>query len=130
MHIRGQVTWSECTRNVTKTLWETKKCLRDHTKQGNLEDVYALDHSRYHDLPGREWTAKAQCELFFRNKDANVVTLHDICQTLECEIPPNEISFTGPALDGMSLLSKKKTFLDILIFNLSRNALRTGKRMS
>ena len=70
-HYKNQITWSECSRDVAKELWRTKTCLLDHTNQENRKD--ALDHSRYHDLPGREWTAKAQCELFLRDKDANVV---------------------------------------------------------
>ncbi|XP_067213579.1 A disintegrin and metalloproteinase with thrombospondin motifs adt-2-like isoform X2 [Linepithema humile] len=94
---QGQMTWSECSRHTALELWHTKPCFRDHTK--NLIDAY--NHSRYHDLPGREWTAKAQCEIFFRNKDANVVSLLDICKSLECETPDkNGYYFTGPALEG------------------------------
>ncbi|XP_012232663.2 A disintegrin and metalloproteinase with thrombospondin motifs adt-2-like isoform X1 [Linepithema humile] len=100
MHYQGQRTWSMCSRNTAKLLWKTKECLRDNTRLENLADV-ALDHSRYHDLPGRKWTAKAQCELFFRDNDANVVTLLDICKTLECETPNKSKSyFTGSALEG------------------------------
>nr|XP_012230171.1 PREDICTED: A disintegrin and metalloproteinase with thrombospondin motifs 2-like isoform X2 [Linepithema humile] len=97
---RGQVTWSECNRNITKELWKTKSCLRDRMRPKYLDDVYALDHSRYHDLPGRKWTAKAQCELFFHDKDASVVTLFDICQILQCDSPRKNTYFSGPALDG------------------------------
>ncbi|XP_067214567.1 A disintegrin and metalloproteinase with thrombospondin motifs adt-2-like isoform X2 [Linepithema humile] len=94
---QGQVTWSECSRNIAEGLWDRKKCLRDHTI--NLEDAY--DHSRYENLPGRQWTAKAQCEIFFHDKNANVVSLLDICKTLQCETPNNNLySFTGPALPG------------------------------
>ncbi|XP_067203456.1 A disintegrin and metalloproteinase with thrombospondin motifs 19-like [Linepithema humile] len=98
---RGQVTWSECSRNIAKKLRKRKSCLLNHARRDILED--ALDHSRYHDLPGRQWTAKAQCELFLRDKDANVVTLHDVCQVLQCETPHKiEYFFAGPALDGTS----------------------------
>nr|XP_012220744.1 PREDICTED: A disintegrin and metalloproteinase with thrombospondin motifs 14-like isoform X3 [Linepithema humile] len=94
---QGQATWSECSRYIASRLWHTKPCLRDRTK--NLEDVF--DHSRYQNLPGREWTAKAQCEVYFRDKDANVVSLLDICKTLECETPHKKgFYLTGPALDG------------------------------
>ncbi|XP_067213562.1 A disintegrin and metalloproteinase with thrombospondin motifs adt-2-like [Linepithema humile] len=94
---QGQVTWSECSRNIAEKLWKTKKCLRDRTK--NLENAY--DHARYKNLPGRQWSAKAQCEIFFRDKDANVVSLLDICQTLQCETPNKKgFYFTGPALEG------------------------------
>nr|XP_012220743.1 PREDICTED: A disintegrin and metalloproteinase with thrombospondin motifs 2-like isoform X2 [Linepithema humile] len=94
---QGQIAWSECSRDIASRLWHTKPCLRDRTK--NLEDVF--DHSRYQNLPGREWTAKAQCEVYFRDKDANVVSLLDICKTLECETPHKKgFYLTGPALDG------------------------------
>ena len=129
-HYKNQITWSECSRDVAKELWRTKTCLLDHTNQENRKD--ALDHSRYHDLPGREWTAKAQCELFLRDKDANVVTLHDICQILQCETPKkNGYFFAGPALDGTSFFIfffckdiSKLTFQ----FNI-RNSLCSGKKM-
>ncbi|XP_067204166.1 A disintegrin and metalloproteinase with thrombospondin motifs adt-2-like isoform X2 [Linepithema humile] len=92
----GHITWSECSRYTAEELWTTPKCLGDYTKS---IDVY--DHSRYHDLPGREWTAKAQCEIYFRDKDANVVSLLDICKSLQCKAPhKNEYYFTGPALEG------------------------------
>ncbi|XP_067203997.1 uncharacterized protein [Linepithema humile] len=109
LFLLGQTTWSECSRNVTKELWKTKQCLLDHTRRENTEDPNALDHSRYHDLPGRQWTAKAQCELFLRDKDANVVTLHDICQVLQCETPhENKYFFAGPALDGTNCALEKE----------------------
>ncbi|XP_067213581.1 A disintegrin and metalloproteinase with thrombospondin motifs adt-2-like isoform X2 [Linepithema humile] len=93
---QGQVTWSECSRNTVEELWTAQKCLGDRTRS---KDVY--DHSRYHDLPGRQWTAKAQCEIYFRDNDANVVSLLDICKTLQCELfNKNGSYFTGPALEG------------------------------
>nr|XP_012220560.1 PREDICTED: A disintegrin and metalloproteinase with thrombospondin motifs 2-like [Linepithema humile] len=102
---QGQVTWSECSRYIASRLWHTKPCLRDRTK--NLEDVF--DHSRYQNLPGREWTAKAQCEVYFRDKDANVVSLLDICKTLECETPHKKgFYLTGPALDGTYCAPEKE----------------------
>ncbi|XP_067215028.1 uncharacterized protein [Linepithema humile] len=108
-YLRGQVTWSECSRNITKNLRKRKPCLLDHTRREETENPYALGHSRYHDLPGREWTAKEQCELFLRDKDANVVTLHDICQVLQCETPrKNEYFFAGPALDGTRCALEKE----------------------
>ncbi|XP_067213898.1 A disintegrin and metalloproteinase with thrombospondin motifs adt-2-like [Linepithema humile] len=97
---QGQITWSECSRGIAEKLWYEKDCLRDQTKPKRLGDT-SLDHSRYHDLPGRKWTAKAQCEIYFRDKDANVVSLFDICKTLECEMPHDNLyAFTGPALEG------------------------------
>nr|XP_012230105.1 PREDICTED: A disintegrin and metalloproteinase with thrombospondin motifs 17-like isoform X2 [Linepithema humile] len=106
----GQATWSECSRDTVEKLWNElgtehgKNCLRDRTTLKNRND-----HSRYHDLPGREWTAKAQCEIYFGDKDANVVSLHDICKTLQCEAPDeNEYTFTGPALEGTYCALKKE----------------------
>nr|XP_012220600.1 PREDICTED: A disintegrin and metalloproteinase with thrombospondin motifs 18-like [Linepithema humile] len=98
MHLHfGQITWSNCSRNIARVLFYTKPCLRDHTI--NLIDAY--DHSYYHDLPGREWTAKEQCEIYFRDNDANVVSLLDICKSLQCELFNKKKSyFTGPALEG------------------------------
>nr|XP_012234871.1 PREDICTED: A disintegrin and metalloproteinase with thrombospondin motifs 3-like [Linepithema humile] len=102
---QGQTTWSEHSRDIAEKLWYSEQCLRDYTK--NLEDAY--DHSRYYDLPGREWTAKAQCEIYFRDKDANVVSLLDICKTLQCETPrKNEYYYTGPALEGTYCASGKE----------------------
>nr|XP_012217909.1 PREDICTED: A disintegrin and metalloproteinase with thrombospondin motifs 7-like [Linepithema humile] len=97
----GYVTWSNRSRNQMEKLWERKPCLRDGTTSENIDDASAFDHSRYHNLPGREWTAKAQCVIYLRDNDANLVTLRDICQTLECEAPyKNKSYFVGPALDG------------------------------
>nr|XP_012234872.1 PREDICTED: A disintegrin and metalloproteinase with thrombospondin motifs 18-like [Linepithema humile] len=96
---QGQTTWSKCSRDVAKNFWHKKECLRDNTRPKRLGD--ALDHSRYHDLPGRIWIAKAQCEIYFHDKDANVVSLLDICKTLQCETPhKNGHYITGPALEG------------------------------
>nr|XP_012229981.1 PREDICTED: A disintegrin and metalloproteinase with thrombospondin motifs 7-like isoform X1 [Linepithema humile] len=99
-----QTTWSKCSRDTVKKLWNElgkkhgKNCLRDRTTPEELE---RYDHSRYHNLPGREWTAKAQCEIYFGDKDANVVSLHDICKMLQCETShKDESTFTGPALEG------------------------------
>ncbi|XP_012221050.2 A disintegrin and metalloproteinase with thrombospondin motifs adt-2-like isoform X1 [Linepithema humile] len=93
----GQITWSKCSQNLARVLWYLKPCLRSRTI--NIKDAY--DHSYYHDLPGREWNAKAQCEIYFRDKDANVVTLLDICKTLQCETPHKKGFYvTGPALEG------------------------------
>ncbi|XP_067214569.1 A disintegrin and metalloproteinase with thrombospondin motifs adt-2-like isoform X2 [Linepithema humile] len=94
---QGQVTWSECSLRIAIELWNTKPCLQDRTK--NFEVAY--NHSRYQNLPGREWTAKAQCEVYFRDKDANVVSLVDICKSLQCETPHKDgYYYTGSALEG------------------------------
>ncbi|XP_012220753.2 A disintegrin and metalloproteinase with thrombospondin motifs adt-1-like isoform X2 [Linepithema humile] len=93
---QGQITWSECSRDIVEKLWIAQKYFGDRTRS-----IDEYDHSRYHNLPGRQWTAKAQCEIFFRDKDANVVSLLDICKTLQCETPnKKDFYFTGPALQG------------------------------
>nr|XP_012224495.1 PREDICTED: A disintegrin and metalloproteinase with thrombospondin motifs 2-like [Linepithema humile] len=101
---RSQVAWSEYShetvmRQFLQKLQKSYSCLQDHVSFEN--DAYIFNNLRYHNLPGREWTAKAQCELFLRDKNANVVTLYDICQTLQCETRhKNTYYFTGPALAG------------------------------
>ncbi|XP_012230637.1 A disintegrin and metalloproteinase with thrombospondin motifs 7-like [Linepithema humile] len=105
---RGQITWSNCSRNIIEKKDVDKWCLEQQNRSKYLDDAYAFYHLHYHDLPGREWTAKAQCELYFRDHDANVVTLHDICDTLECETPDPHLTShdktshirIGPALEG------------------------------
>lgn len=99
----GQPIWSECNSKNTKYLWNTKRCLRDRTKPVNYyNDQSQFDYSPYNTLPGRKWTAKAQCEIFFRDEDANVVSLIDICKALQCETSKENGNsyFTGPALEG------------------------------
>ncbi|KAL0132957.1 hypothetical protein PUN28_000590 [Cardiocondyla obscurior] len=95
--VRGETIWSACSRQVAETLSQTKICLLDQPEPRNASN----DHSRYRDLPGREWNAKRQCELLLRDKDADVVTLHEACQSLQCETPHRSgYYFAGPALDG------------------------------
>nr|XP_012224496.1 PREDICTED: A disintegrin and metalloproteinase with thrombospondin motifs 7-like [Linepithema humile] len=97
----NHVAWSEKSRNKIKGLWERKECLQNYKKSKSLSDAYLFDSFIRYDLPGREATAKAQCEVYLRDKNANVVTLHDICETLQCEVPhTNAYYFTGPALPG------------------------------
>ncbi|XP_067212076.1 A disintegrin and metalloproteinase with thrombospondin motifs adt-2-like isoform X2 [Linepithema humile] len=113
---RGNITWSPKSREKIKIQLKKKSCLRDNMKRKKLvdnddgnnddyDDNWAtsdiLQDSQYYGLPGREWTAKAQCELFLRDKDANVITLHGICQNLQCETPhKNKSYFSGRALNG------------------------------
>ncbi|XP_012224544.2 A disintegrin and metalloproteinase with thrombospondin motifs adt-2-like isoform X1 [Linepithema humile] len=97
----NHMAWSEKSRNEIKGLWERKECLQNYKKPKSLSDAYLFDSFIRYDLPGREATAKAQCEVYLRDKNANVVTLHDICETLQCEVPhTNAYYFTGPALPG------------------------------
>ncbi|XP_067208402.1 A disintegrin and metalloproteinase with thrombospondin motifs adt-2-like [Linepithema humile] len=96
-----QTVWSERSRNEIKNLWKIAFCLRDHVRSENLNDAYVFDNLIRYNLPGRKWTAKTQCEVYLRDKNANVVTLYDICETLQCEVfHTNRYYFTGPALAG------------------------------
>nr|XP_012216561.1 PREDICTED: A disintegrin and metalloproteinase with thrombospondin motifs 7-like [Linepithema humile] len=103
---QSQILWSEDSRKKLRWLLRTRlvlhpsySCLQDHFSPES--DTYIFENRSYHNLPGREWTAKAQCELSLRDKDANVVTLYDICKSLQCETPhKNTYYFTGPALAG------------------------------
>lgn len=98
---RGETTWSDCSREAAEALPRTKACLLDAR---NSSEEPSFDHSRYRDLPGREWTAKRQCELLLRDKDASAVTLYQMCQSLQCETPRRSgYYFAGPALDGTCL---------------------------
>lgn len=99
---RGETIWSDCSREIAEALPRTKDCLLDARNRSEP----SFDHSRYRDLPGREWTAKRQCELLLRDKDANAVTLYQACQSLQCETPRRSgYYFAGPALDGIICLS-------------------------
>lgn len=95
----GETIWSECSREVAQKLPYTKSCLRDKSIRSSMNN--RLDHTRFFNLPGREWTAKRQCELFLRDKDAIVATFYKVCESLQCKIPDrNDYYFAGPALDG------------------------------
>ncbi|KAL3288422.1 hypothetical protein HHI36_002868, partial [Cryptolaemus montrouzieri] len=63
-----------------------------------------LDHSKFLDHPGQKYTAKQQCEILLRDKDAVVSPsqqLSTICYNLQCKTPHRSgYYFAGPALDG------------------------------
>lgn len=63
-----------------------------------------MDHSRFLDTPGRSYTAKKQCEILLRDKDAVMSTsqkLDTICYNLQCKTPHRSGYYhAGPALDG------------------------------
>nr|XP_012222648.1 PREDICTED: A disintegrin and metalloproteinase with thrombospondin motifs 12-like isoform X1 [Linepithema humile] len=108
----SEIKWSTHSRDKIQSILQRKLCLRDYAlifDDDNDDSDYDVnwstydifDNPRYHDLPGRIWTAKEQCEIFMRDKDANVVTLLDICKTLQCETPNRGKSyFAGRALNG------------------------------
>ncbi|XP_067208708.1 A disintegrin and metalloproteinase with thrombospondin motifs 2-like [Linepithema humile] len=96
---KRQIIWSSKSRYTISRYRSSYTCLLDDVTPEN--DAYVFENRSYLNLAGREWTAKAQCELFLRDKDANVVTLNNICQNLQCETPhKNTYYFTGPALAG------------------------------
>lgn len=95
---RGETIWSSCSREIAIDLVHKKPCLLDKI---TIKSDKTLDHGRFLTLPGREWTAKRQCELLLRDKDANVVTLKNACQALQCQSPHRSGYYlAGPALDG------------------------------
>ncbi|KAK0085812.1 hypothetical protein PV325_004374 [Microctonus aethiopoides] len=95
---QGETLWSSCSRQVAIDLPTKKPCLLDKTP--SISDKH-LNHIKFLTLPGREWTAKRQCELLLRDKDANFVTLENACQSLKCQSPHRSgYYFSGPALDG------------------------------
>ncbi|XP_078034631.1 ADAMTS metallopeptidase stall [Augochlora pura] len=94
----GETVWSQCSREVAEKLTYTKPCLKDrpYNRPNNR-----LDHARFFDLPGRVWTAKKQCEVLLRDKDATVATLYNACEALQCKTPHRSGYYiAGPALDG------------------------------
>ncbi|XP_011314906.1 A disintegrin and metalloproteinase with thrombospondin motifs 18 [Fopius arisanus] len=94
----GETIWSTCSRQVVQELPQTKPCLMD---KSSLRADKFLEHERFNTLPGREWTAKRQCELLLRDKDASVVTLANACQSLQCRSPHRSgYYYSGPALEG------------------------------
>lgn len=75
------------------------KCLHDtavHPK--------STDHTRFLGIPGQKYTAKRQCEILLRDKDAVMLPhqeLSTICYNLQCKTPHRSgYYFAGPALEG------------------------------
>ncbi|XP_012229255.2 A disintegrin and metalloproteinase with thrombospondin motifs adt-2-like isoform X1 [Linepithema humile] len=106
--VRGvtDLQWSKYSHDLIKPLLKQMylSCLRESDDIDIYDDWWTsdiFDNPLYYGLPGRKWTAKAQCEQFLRDENANVVTLHDICQNLQCETPNKaESYFTARALNG------------------------------
>ncbi|XP_060530217.1 A disintegrin and metalloproteinase with thrombospondin motifs adt-1-like [Cylas formicarius] len=96
--VNGETQWSTCSAQVMSNLgWA--KCLLDSGKS-----TYSKDHSRFLDIPGQVFTAKKQCEVLLRDKDAKVSpsqALSSICYSLQCKTPNRSGYYlAGPALDG------------------------------
>jgi hypothetical protein len=106
----GETQWSHCSAEVVAKLgWA--KCLQDSARpQKNL------DHSRFLDSPGQIYTAKRQCEILLRDKDAVMSPnqqLSTICYNLQCKTPHRSgYYFAGPALDGTKC-GNKKVYFDV-----------------
>ncbi|KAK9702439.1 ADAMTS cysteine-rich domain 2 [Popillia japonica] len=95
---QGETIWSPCSADVMYNLgWAD--CLKDKGKQKQQ-----LNHSKFMEHPGMTYTAKRQCELLLRDKDAYVVPENDlgvICYSLRCQTPHRSgYYFAGPALEG------------------------------
>lgn len=81
------------------------------------------DHSRFLDVPGRIYTAKKQCEILLRDKDAVMASNQaqsEVCYNLQCKTPHRSgFYFAGPALDGTPCGSGKVcVILTLFLFRL------------
>ncbi|XP_031329539.1 A disintegrin and metalloproteinase with thrombospondin motifs adt-1-like [Photinus pyralis] len=105
----GETQWSSCSAEVMANLLNSK-CLQDFTGIPNKN----LDHSIHKDLPGQAFSAKKQCEILLRDKDAVVSPnreLSKLCDSIECKTPNRGGSyFAGPALDGTECGKRKYCF--------------------
>ncbi|KAG5886065.1 hypothetical protein JTB14_009513 [Gonioctena quinquepunctata] len=94
----GETQWSTCSANIMANLgWA--KCLQDSAKPSKT-----MDHSIFLDTPGQIYTAKKQCEILLRDRDAVILPnqeLSTICYNLQCKTPHRSgYYFAGPALEG------------------------------
>ncbi|XP_043479989.1 A disintegrin and metalloproteinase with thrombospondin motifs adt-2-like [Leptopilina heterotoma] len=106
--VDGETNWSECSREIARNLFKTKNCLLDSNTWQIVNPT--LNHEKYQDFPGRRWTAKRQCELFLRDDDAEVVTLTNACQSLQCASPHKTGYYlAGPALQGTKCSSGERS---------------------
>ncbi|XP_045483108.1 A disintegrin and metalloproteinase with thrombospondin motifs adt-2-like [Harmonia axyridis] len=101
----GETQWSSCSAKImSKLSWAT--CLRDGGKYSKH-----LDHGKFLEQPGHKYTAKQQCEILLRDKDAVVSpnqNITNICYNLQCKTPHRSgYYFAGPALDGTNCGKKK-----------------------
>lgn len=87
--------------------YRSAKCLTDLPKRNEKD----LDHSKFLNAPGQTYTAKKQCEILLRDKDAIALRSQKqdkICQNLHCKTPNRSgFYFAGPALDGTTCGKKK-----------------------
>lgn len=103
---KGETQWSSCSADVMSNLgWA--ECLTDAPNKYEKE----LDHTQFLNTPGQFYTAKKQCEILLRDKDAIVLPsqkLDQICHNLQCKTPHRSGFYhAGPALDGTVCGQKK-----------------------
>lgn len=96
----GETLWSHCSADVVKNLnWA--KCLFDVPTKKPAKD---LDQAKFLDSPGQKFSAKKQCEVLLKDRDANILPsqeLNTICYNLQCKTPHRSgYYFSGPALEG------------------------------
>ena len=103
--VNGESQWSSCSRTAASTLHKKKTCLLDKPSKDYkkwTKNKSSLDHStRYSQTPGRQWTARKQCQILLKDKEAYVDTLKDCCKSLKCRSKSKaDLFLSGPALDG------------------------------
>lgn len=63
-----------------------------------------LNHNKFMDTPGQKYSAKRQCEILLRDKDAVMSPnqqISEICYNLQCKTPHRSGYYhAGPALEG------------------------------
>ena len=95
--------WSLSNRILMNLTLENKWCLKDQMQHDYLDSLftYASNTSLHsQNLSGRKCSAKKQCESLLHDENANVITLHDICQYLQCESSHKTYLFPGRMLQG------------------------------
>ena len=107
LNYKKSMQWSSNEIYQMQSFADKKHCLRDYPKPKNLNcSKWSTDTSNSvesYELPGRTYNAKQQCMFLLGDENANVVTLHDVCKDLQCEIHyDNKSYFFGRPLNGMS----------------------------
>ncbi|KAL7042361.1 hypothetical protein ACKWTF_001110 [Chironomus riparius] len=94
---QGETTWSSCSASVMRKL-DWAKCLFD------TPSVTKYDAWKHHGKPGISYTAKDQCEILLRDRDAIPFINGQestLCENLHCRTPNRSgFYFAGPALPG------------------------------
>ncbi|CAB3240453.1 unnamed protein product [Arctia plantaginis] len=101
----GEASWSTCSARVAAELrWAT--CLLDGAEEDDQDIPSELQHERFGGAPGAVWSAKKQCEVLLRDKDAVATpagAVPEHCSQLACRTPHRAgFYYAGPALPGTS----------------------------